>query len=394
MGGIIAKKPWRISSTFSVNRGMSPEGRYQQVFPVWTTAVTANMKQLAAATSDNLIHLFCLITEQRLISLVGHGDTIWQVAYSPDDRFLASTSADGTVRLWEVETGLPALVLMRCHANWCWSLAWSPDALELATGGSDTMISIWRPAEAVLAAEEKAAADARVEPSGFDASSLSYAAEMSEAATRAAMSVLNWQAHEKSVLSLAFAPRDAKKLISAGGEGTVAMWSVTSGELVFRLNGHIGAVNSVAISSSFSSLIATGGDDHTVRIWDGGDMNSAMVYKSRDSPEGFNLAHHILKGHLEPVSTVRFCCKGSLLASTGKDCDVRIWSVSTEQLLLKEKFAAHDSWVRAVVWAPDREKLFTCSTDGLVYCWRVPKHYNASSKGKLVGDSSKKYEPA
>ncbi len=44
---------------------------------------------------------------QLLISLTGHGDTIWNVQYSPDCQVLASASSDGTVRLWEVDTGFP-----------------------------------------------------------------------------------------------------------------------------------------------------------------------------------------------------------------------------------------------------------------------------------------------
>ncbi len=38
-------------------------------------------------------------------TLRGHTDIIGRIAWSPDDRMLASPSADKTIRLWDVETG-------------------------------------------------------------------------------------------------------------------------------------------------------------------------------------------------------------------------------------------------------------------------------------------------
>ncbi|CAE7665325.1 Taf5l [Symbiodinium sp. CCMP2592] len=99
--GGASKKAWgrRFHITSNVP---DPTGEtYQQIFPVWTIAVTKNQRQLATATSDNRINLWCLVTHQLLAPLIGHADTIWRLAYSPDDLLLASTSADGTVRLWE-----------------------------------------------------------------------------------------------------------------------------------------------------------------------------------------------------------------------------------------------------------------------------------------------------
>lgn len=378
-GGLGGQKPWQVLTSFTMNRGMSPEGRFQKVFPVWSIAVTSNMKQLAVATSDHLIHLYCLTTENELIAMAGHGDTIWQLRYSPDDKMLASTSADGTVRIWEVDTGLPAVVLMRSHANWVWSLAWSNDSAELATGGSDTQIAIWQPEEAIKATKEAVRAQQKLQDNrtDFDLVSLQTAEKLAALATQAAAPVRMWLAHEKSVLALTYS-HNAGRLASVGAEGTIAMFQAQTGALIFRLMGHIGPVNSLSLSSLFDGLIATGGDDHTVRLWHENDMTSADARAAKNDRMGANLAHHILKGHVEPVSNVRF--HGSLLASAGKDCDVRIWTVSLDQPLLSQKFCAHDSWIKCIEWQEDRQKLFTASTDGLVYVWKVPKKYQEKKR--------------
>eukprot|EP00913_Durusdinium_trenchii_P032917 g30814.t1 len=58
MGSGASKKAWgrRFHITSNVPE---PEGdTYQQIFPVWTIAVTKNQRQLATATSDNRINLW------------------------------------------------------------------------------------------------------------------------------------------------------------------------------------------------------------------------------------------------------------------------------------------------------------------------------------------------
>lgn len=69
----------------------------------------------------------------------------WQVdavAYSPDGRFLV-TGGNGTVYLWNVETG----ELLRSfvgHEGWVGEIAFAPDGQHFATGGYDKVPRIWR----------------------------------------------------------------------------------------------------------------------------------------------------------------------------------------------------------------------------------------------------------
>ena len=46
-------------------------------------AERSNGKQLAAATADAVINLWCLLTYQPLVALQGHGDTVWGVESPP-----------------------------------------------------------------------------------------------------------------------------------------------------------------------------------------------------------------------------------------------------------------------------------------------------------------------
>jgi WD40 repeat protein/tRNA A-37 threonylcarbamoyl transferase component Bud32 len=115
-------------------------------YEVKDAAIAPNGQFLALVSGGNRVHLFDLRTRQ-LRSLDGHQRELTCVAFSPDGRTLASSSMDGSARLWNVATGRELFVIDELAGRPLWSVAFAPDGQTLATSGdphygADT-VSFW-----------------------------------------------------------------------------------------------------------------------------------------------------------------------------------------------------------------------------------------------------------
>lgn len=87
--------------------------------------------------------------------LTGHAARVNAVGFHPGREVLASASADGSLRLWDVaQTDSRAVSLVLTgHDHWVWALAFSPDGDRLVSAGADRTLRRWLTRTALLAAE-------------------------------------------------------------------------------------------------------------------------------------------------------------------------------------------------------------------------------------------------
>ncbi|NDU72380.1 AAA family ATPase [Actinomadura sp. DSM 109109] len=151
---------------------------------------------------------------------------------SPDGRLLVTTEGSGTVRLWDPRTGRPLAALTAGTRSEAHTAAFSPDGRLLVIGAADGTLQFWD-----LRSRRPVAAPVRA----------------SEGGTRA----------------LAFSP-DGRLLASAGADpdNAIRLWDPrTRHRLGAPLTGHTGRIDALAFSPDARTL-ASSSDDHTVRFWD------------------------------------------------------------------------------------------------------------------------------
>ena len=158
--------------------------------------------------------------------------------------------------------------------------------------------------------------------------------------------------HTSPAYSLAFRP-NSYLLASGGGDNTVRIWDVRDRDNlrhVRTLRGHTGIVWSVAWSPDGRTL-ASGSRDGTVRLW--------------NPNNGINFA--VLRGHTEEVFCVAWSPDGRILASGSRDTTIRLWDPDTHGIrrLLRE----HTSNVLSLAFHPDGQTLASGSDDNTIRLW-------------------------
>src|SRR5208283_2469619 len=75
-------------------------------------------------------------------TLSGHNAMVTSVAFSPDSQLLATTCADGTMKLWNVKVQ-KEITTYRGHEMWINNAVFLPDGHRLVSAGEDGMVKFW-----------------------------------------------------------------------------------------------------------------------------------------------------------------------------------------------------------------------------------------------------------
>ncbi len=109
---------------------------------VYDVAFGPDGKMLATCGYDRLIILSDVASGKVLRTLKEHSDSVFGVAFSPDGKRLVSGAADRAVKIWDVATG-KLLYTLGEATDVVYAVAWSPDGRHLAAGGIDRSIRIY-----------------------------------------------------------------------------------------------------------------------------------------------------------------------------------------------------------------------------------------------------------
>ncbi len=136
------KDPKQLEPVEATIRGLFDGDHFEVQKADGGIAVSPNGKLLAVTTgTNNEVWVFDTATRKAMQKLPGHKDRPFRVAFSPDNKLVASAGLDGKIFVWEVESG--KLRHEFTHGDeYVVSVAFRPDGKQLASGGQTT-VKLW-----------------------------------------------------------------------------------------------------------------------------------------------------------------------------------------------------------------------------------------------------------
>jgi len=201
------------------------------------TAISSDGKLLAAAGSDNTIHLLDLPSGRKRPATAQHADWIMALAFSPDGRHIATASRDRTSRVFETAT-LELDATYAGHDSAVMAVAFSADGKSLASAGRDKKIGL------------------RSSSDGSKASTIT--------------------GFEGDILKLLAV---GEHILSAGADKVIRVHKLHDRSLVRTLEGHTDWVYALAADSK-GSVLASGSHDGEVRLWNLADGTLLKSFKA------------------------------------------------------------------------------------------------------------------
>lgn len=304
---------------------------------------------LCYATDDNRVHVVDADTGAGDIVFSGHDGYISELIFAADGHTVLSGSWDNTVRLFQLGETRMANGFSG-HTSSIESIQYSPDDDYILTGSLDESVKLWDSRTGAIKKE-------------FDA---------------------------KGTVSAAFFMANTTDIVSFSWGGSATRWDVVSGKKILELfHDDMVSILSGAIDKE-GELIAFGGDDNLIRLYDrqgherGSVQTSAWpiamsVNPARDYVAFISMGKNVsvldtrscrvVGAYQDMTASVKYSPSGRYLAVGSTSGEITIWDP-----LLKtcyKKLSGHNNTVKSLAFSPDESLLVSGSLDHTVRVWNL-----------------------
>jgi len=239
-------------------------------------------------------------------------EEVWIIALSPNGKTIASGGGSGKVKLWDVKT---KKVIARWigHAEGTESLCWSVDDERVVSGSNDGTIRVWdiENGDTVLGPIKTG---------------------------------------HQCVHAVIYSPDTTKIATGGSNENALKIWDAKAGNLLSTIE-HVSTVWSLAWTSDQKKLIT--GSNASIRIFDTATWQQIAI----------------LEGHRSHVYSLSLFQNDCLLASGSWDNTARLWNLDTN--LSVGPPIQHQDVVYSAAISADGKQLVTGSADKNAYEWDI-----------------------
>ncbi|KIJ64967.1 hypothetical protein HYDPIDRAFT_111678 [Hydnomerulius pinastri MD-312] len=298
----------------------------------------------------------------------GHEDSVLYVAFFQDEQRLVTGSADGSLRVWNRETGAQIGKTLQGHTGPVNEVDVSPDGRTIASGSDDGTVKIW---------------DAETEE------------------------LLQTLGHGDRVTSVHISP-DSKRVASGSVDRRLRIWDIKTGELALEPIICMGMVWCVRYSPT-GDRIASAAD--FIEIWDANtsDWEDSIIYIQEEAyPLAWTLdGEEVISGgdrivafwdsligegtrsweaHETWIYSVSLSRNGFHLAT----CSQFEKTAFVFDLRTRKRIAAyeHDDVVFTLAYSPSGRFITTACRDRKAHLWDAPGHPQATSQEPPCGSEA------
>ena len=332
---------------------------------VHTVKFSEDGTQLVSVSSDGSLHLWNVDTGryQLSFSLGEYIDWMSIIAFSPDSKHLVSNNEfEERVRVWSVETFTQHTILTTPEQ--VRGLTFSPDMKKLAGRHFDLTIRVWD-AETMEHLSTLQGADRRPDywPLVFSSDGKILASrgilkifgdgnEIQLWETDTGAELFTLEGHTGTVSEYTFSP-NSKVFASGGEDGIIVLWDVETGKSLLNLTGHTKPISALAFSADSTTLVSGGGNE--IRLW--------------------NVRTGDLSGTLDVLGNVRalaFSPDGKTLASGSGEGPIQVWELDPNHKI-QTIFTGHQGSIYVLMFSPDGKTLASGSADGTILLWDMKR---------------------
>jgi len=322
-------------------------------------AFSPDGKSLISGNTDGTITVWDAETGTEVRTLKGHEKRIRSLVLSPDGKRIASGSGDGTIKIWHINNGLE-LITIQTNKGGIRSIAFNPDGTQIVSSGyGKKPIQVWdaNNGENVLTiqGDDNWVNQIALSPDGsrIIAGSIGKLIQW-DAATGEKIGVLELEQKNFSAYCISYSPEGTRVAVGCL-HGRIMVLDIVNGSEVMCIEGSgrgRDLVTAIAFSPDGRRVIA-GGKDQIIKILDAetGDRISTLI------------------GHRQDIIDLAYSKDGKRIASASVSGQIKIWDPEKdrERTVLK----GHDKWVKDMVFAPDGKQLISASEDGTIKVWDV-----------------------
>lgn len=321
---------------------MTKLARFEASSIVWNVAFSPDGRWLVSAHGDSSILVWDVVDRKLAGSLNGHAGAVRGVAFSSDGKLIASASEDRSVIVWNADTGRKVAVLQGPTSRLT-GVAFSPNGDRVASSDFRDETTIWNK-------------DHWQSPSAPGLRGGLYCVAISPDGKWIATSYRVYDAQDghqvftfrdennfRQMYGVAFSP-DGHWLAGASANHSVTVVDTQT----WKLRDEVKVPEVTFISVSFSpdnKYIVTGEDEGAVRLWSIQPLHQIAV-----------LGHQTSR-----IKSVAFAPDGRQVVSAGDDNAIRLWDINGHGLI--REIGTHTKPVLSVAYAPDGKRIVSGEHD-------------------------------